>query len=148
MANDLQFGRLARVLEMADLIEDVRFCSNDCRVRNRAQLIPIIEKALVRKTSKEWLSLFDEAQIPAGPINTVEEVFSDPQVSARDMLLEFESDGHATIRVAGNPIKYSRTPIEYGKAPPLLGADTNQLLSEVLLKSPDQIRDLRSAGVI
>jgi crotonobetainyl-CoA:carnitine CoA-transferase CaiB-like acyl-CoA transferase len=148
VANDLQFARLAKVLKLTELIDDSRFRTNAARVRNRAVLIPLIEKALAHKTNKQWLSLFDAAQVPAGPINSVEEVFRDPQVVARDLLLEFKSHTEAAIRVVGSPIKYSRTPIEYSKAPPLLGADTDQLLTDVLGKSPDSIQHLRDTGVI
>jgi crotonobetainyl-CoA:carnitine CoA-transferase CaiB-like acyl-CoA transferase len=148
VANDLQFARLAKVLELTELIKDSRFRTNAARVRNRAVLIPMIEAALANKTNKEWLSLFDAALVPAGPINSIEEVFRDPQVAARELLLEFKSHTEAAIRVVGSPIKYSRTPIEYSKAPPLLGADTDQLLTDVLGKSSDCIQHLRHTGVI
>ena len=148
VANDLQFGRFAKVIGVPELAENPKFKTNRERLRNRVELIPIVSERLLTRTSCEWMKNFDEAQVPAGPINSLDAVFEDPQIPARNMLVEFPPEGEdAPIRVAGNPIRFSRNELRYEAPPPKLGAQTDEILSE-LGKDVREINTLRKKGVI
>jgi crotonobetainyl-CoA:carnitine CoA-transferase CaiB-like acyl-CoA transferase len=147
VANDLQFGRFAAALEMEQLSEDGRFTSNADRVRNREILLPIISARLIEHPTSFWLAALDRNGVPAGPINTIDAVISDPQIDARGLIVEFPgSDG--PVRVVGNPIRFSRTPVEYDRAPPELGQHTEEILSGLLGLDRDAIETLQRSGVI
>jgi crotonobetainyl-CoA:carnitine CoA-transferase CaiB-like acyl-CoA transferase len=149
VANDLQFGRFAKVIGIPELAENPKFRTNRERLRNRGELIPIVAERLMARTSHEWMKDFDEGQVPAGPINSLDAVFEDPQIPARNMLVEFPPDGDdAPIRVAGNPIRFSRNELRYEAPPPKLGSHTEEILCEVLGKDPQTIADLKKKNVI
>jgi crotonobetainyl-CoA:carnitine CoA-transferase CaiB-like acyl-CoA transferase len=128
VGNDRQFAACCRVLGQPALAEDSRFTSNRLRVEHREQLIPLLEGLFRRKTTAEWAGLLATEQVPCGPINNIAEVFEDPQVLARGMRLDLPHPLAGTVPQVANPVKFSRTPIEYQGAPPLLGADTEALL--------------------
>jgi crotonobetainyl-CoA:carnitine CoA-transferase CaiB-like acyl-CoA transferase len=121
LGNDDQFERFVSLIGESWLTSDERFVSNEMRVKYRAELIPIIEQAMLNRKRNEWLDILEQHGIAAGPINTVKEVFEDPQVIARDMRVKLEQANGESVEVAGNPIKLSRTPVQYKSAPPLLG---------------------------
>lgn len=121
VGNDSQFRRLAELIKEPSLADDERFATNKMRVKHRDELISVLEKALLKKNRDEWLYLMELNGIAAGPINTVKEVFEHPQIVARDMLVELQQVNGTAVKVAGNPIKFSRTPVQYNSAPPLLG---------------------------
>jgi len=100
------------------------------------------------KTAEEWQKMFDEVGIPSGPINTVDKVVANEQVIARDMILEVEHPVAGTTRIPGIPTKLSRTPGEIRMAAPVLGAETEKILSEYLGLTSDQIAELREKKVI
>ncbi|WP_275098392.1 CaiB/BaiF CoA transferase family protein [Sedimenticola hydrogenitrophicus] len=128
VGNDRQFAACCRVLGRPALAEDSRFTSNRLRVEHREQLIPLLEGLFSRKTTAEWAGLLAAEQVPCGPINNIAEVFDDPQVLARGMRLELPHPLAGTVPQVANPVKFSRTPVEYQGAPPLLGADTEAVL--------------------
>lgn len=123
VGNDNQFQRLLEVLELDELKTDRRFTSNRDRVANREALVQMLQKVLLSKPKEYWLKGFENAGVPAGPINTIDEVFADPQILSREMVVELPHALGGTVKMAGNPIKLSRTPVSYRSAPPLLGAD-------------------------
>jgi len=129
VGNDRQFAACCRVLGQAELAEDARFATNRQRVKHRQQLIPLLEKLFRRKTTAEWRRLLDAEQVPCGPINSIDQVFQDPQVLARGMRLDLPHPLAGQVPQVANPVKFSRTPIEYQGAPPLLGADTAAVLA-------------------
>jgi crotonobetainyl-CoA:carnitine CoA-transferase CaiB-like acyl-CoA transferase len=147
VANDSQFARFAEVLEMAHLAGDLRFQVNAERVRNRKSLLPLISARLLQKDTGEWLAALDKAGIPAGPINTIESVFSDRRSDAHNLIVEFPC-GHSPIRVIGSPVCFSRTPISYDVPPPDLGAHTENVLLDVLGRSREDFETLRCNGVV
>ncbi|HVB34696.1 MAG TPA: CaiB/BaiF CoA-transferase family protein [Patescibacteria group bacterium] len=148
VANDFQFSRFAEILGMPQIFEDPRFRTNSERVRNRAVLLPIIADRLRERTTGEWLADCDGAHIPAAPINSLDAVFSDPQIEAHHLVVEFPPSGNTPVRVAGSPLRLSRTPVSYQLPPPELGAHTDEVLSELLGKTPESIEDLRRRGVL
>ena len=148
VANDTQFMSLAALLGIAELADDPRFRTNAERVRNRDILLPLLSKQFLKKPTAEWLADLDEAQIPGGPVNTIDAAFRDPQIEARNLVVEFPPGNHGSIRVAANPTRFSRTPVSYEKPPPELGEHTDDILAQVLGRSPESIQILRQKGVI
>ena len=100
------------------------------------------------RTSEEWQAALLEAGIPGGPINFIDQVFSDPQVLAREMLVELPHSTAGTVKVAGSPLKLSRTPVRIDEPPPLLGQHTEEVLSEYLGYTLADLAPLRDEGVI
>jgi crotonobetainyl-CoA:carnitine CoA-transferase CaiB-like acyl-CoA transferase len=103
---------------------------------------------MLQKSSVEWLDALNERGIPCGPINSVEQVFADPQVQHREMQLELDHPVAGKVASVANPIKLSDTPVEYQQAPPMLGEHTNSVLSSLLGLSDQDLDLLRSRGVI
>ena len=146
VGSDGQFRRLCDVIGRPDLWEEERFQTNDGRVRHRETLVPILETSLRTRTTEAWMARLLKAEVPAGPINDVPAVMTDPQVAARGMVQEVES-AEGRIRQVGPVAKLSRTPAEVRSAPPLLGADTEEVLRE-LDYSPAEIERMREAGAV
>jgi crotonobetainyl-CoA:carnitine CoA-transferase CaiB-like acyl-CoA transferase len=137
-----------RVLGIEELIDDPRFCDNDHRRDNREELVPVLEEILSTRPGEEWLRLLSEAQVPCGPINTLERLFADPQVAARNMVVEMEHPAVGRLRSIGNPVKTPPMPEGPFEPPPLHGQHTDQVLREVLGYSAKRIARLREDGVI
>jgi len=149
VGNDTQFVRFADVLGRPDLAADPRFARNASRVANRAALLAIIVPLLAARTSADILAGLDRENIPGGPINTLDQVFADPQIAARGLVVEPTAGTTGrSAPVVGNPIRYSRTPIDSAKPAPLLGADADDVLRRVLGKSDAEIARLREDRVI
>ena len=123
VGNDRLFQALCTFLEREDLAGDPRFTTNSQRIHNREELIPQLQARFLSRTSEEWLADLRAANIPCGPINTVSQVFRDPQVQARNLIWECEHPTAGTIKLAGSPLRLSETPTRLYKAPPLLGED-------------------------
>ncbi|MFE4349318.1 CaiB/BaiF CoA transferase family protein [Peribacillus butanolivorans] len=147
VGNDEQFRRFTYVLERPDLAEQVQFKRNENRLLNKEELIPIVEDLLKRKTKKEWKMLLDDAGIPNGPINTIAEMLEDPQIKARDMLVNMEHPTVENLRVTGSPLKLSKTPVTMRKHPPLYGEHTDSILAGIGYK-PDEIIKFKQNKII
>ncbi len=148
VGNDLQFGRLCSVLGHPEWNDDERFHTNPARVDNREILIALMNAVLVTRPAGEWISHLASAGVPCGPINDLERVFHDPQVEARQMRLEMEHPLRERLPLVASPIRLSEMPVEYRRAPPLLGQHTREVLSGVLGLGEEQIAELARAGVI
>lgn len=120
-ANDRLYQALCRLLERDDLATDPRFTTNPQRVVNRAELIPQLQEAFLRRATSEWLPELRAAGIPCGPINQVSQAFNDPHIQARGLVWECEHPTAGTIKLVGSPMHFSETPTRLYKAPPLLG---------------------------
>ncbi len=145
--NDRLWVTLCELLEL-DLANDPRFITNPKRNENYQVLRPILAEKFMTKTAEEWQKMFDEVGIPSGPINTVDKVVANEQVIARNMILEVEHPVAGTTRIPGIPTKLSRTPGEIRMAAPVLGAETEKILSEYLGLTSDQVAELREKKVI
>ncbi|MEE4190853.1 MAG: CaiB/BaiF CoA-transferase family protein [Halieaceae bacterium] len=121
VGNDNQYRNFVNTLELPELADDPRFASNEARVENREQLVPLLEAKMRERKRDDWLARLEAAGVPAGPINNVDEVFADPQVLARGMRVNIPHPDNTGLEVAGCPIKLSRTPVEYCRPPPKLG---------------------------
>ena len=128
--------------------DDERFATNSRRVANRDDLIPSLENLFQQRTVAEWLQLCGEADVPAGPVNTLDEVFADPQTRARDMLVEMPHPTANTMRLAGSPLNLSATPVQMRLPPPLLGEHTDEILANVLGFDETTIANLRRVGAV
>ncbi len=126
--NDRLYQTFCRLLGREDLATDPRFATNPQRVRNREELVPILQELFLQRETGDWLTALRAAGIPCGPINTVSQVFSDPHLQARGFIWECEHPTAGTIKLSGSPIRLSETPTRLYKAPPLLGEDNDTLL--------------------
>ena len=134
VGNDGQFKRYCEVLGLGPLAEHPDYKSNQLRVKNRQPLVAILQSQMLSKTRDEWLTLFEQAQVPAGPINNIDEVFNDPQILARDMCVKVPHPLNSDLTLPGNPIKLSRTPVQYDLPPPLLGEHDEVVFEQFSLK--------------
>ena len=130
VGNDQQFARFCEVLGEPELANDERYSTNSARVTNRAVLCNKISDCLKGQTSAYWLKYLEQNDIPCGPINHIDEVFDNPQIITRNMLIEMTSSEGTKVKLPGNPIKYSRTRIDYKTTPEPLGKSTEKILSE------------------
>lgn len=148
IGNDGQFRRFCELVGRAGLADDPRFATNTARVANRETLIPEIGHLLLERTTDDWLVALESITIPCGPINTLDQVFRDPQVRARNMLIELDHPLAGTLSLVGSPLKLSATPPEYRAAPPLLGEHSRQVLGELLGLDGEALDGLVRAGVV
>lgn len=143
-ASEGQFKTLCRVLNVTELVSDPRFKDNAARVGNRDALLPILNKRFKSKTTKEWLHLFEGSGIPYGPINTIQQVFEDPQ--GQQMVVKLPHKTAGTVSLVGPAVQFSEGVNQVRSPPPLLGEHTDEVLSEFL--STQEITRLRVEKVI
>ena len=140
-----KFCQLAR---LEHLLADDRFTTMKKRVENRDELTPLVADGIKTRTRREWYNLLDREGIPCGLIKNVAEVCSDPQVLARDMVVQLNHPTAGPISVNGVPIKLSATPGEVKDPPPLLGQHTDAILADILGYTADQIAELRQLKAV
>ena len=150
IGNDTQFQRFCELAECTELCENPDFATNDARVRNRDALLPTLYEIFERRTSEEWLSGLEAQKIGCGPINNLQQVFDDPHVQARGMVVNMDhplagEDGAAVI---GSPMRFTETPVTYRHAPPMVGQHTEEVLREKLGLNDDDLAALRDKEVI
>ena len=145
--NDRQFRPFCALLGHPEWADAPEFADTASRVRNRAALAARIEEITSRHPRDHWLALLEANDIPCGPINDYSQVFADPQVRAREMVVETEHPVLGHIRMLGSPIKLSATPLDVGRRAPLLGEHTSEVLVEHGF-SEAEIETLRKNGVI
>lgn len=148
VGNDEQFRKFCQVAGHPELAQDERFTTNACRVRNRHDLLPILDSIMRGRTSREWISALEEARVPCGPINRLNEVFDDPQIQSRQMRIELDHPVAGRVPLVASPMNFSATPIEYGAAPPPLGNANNEILCGLLDLSLETRLKLQQAGII
>lgn len=148
VGNDLQWKKFCELAGVETLAENPRFKTNPDRVENRKELMEILDEVILKKKKEEWVKLCRDNGIPCGPINTIDKVFNDPQVLDRDMVLEVDHPTAGKIKLAGIPMKFSRTPGLIKSSPPLLGEHTDEVLSDLLGYNRQQILRLREEEAI
>jgi crotonobetainyl-CoA:carnitine CoA-transferase CaiB-like acyl-CoA transferase len=131
VGNDKQFGALCKVIGKSELVSDPRFAKNSGRVENRAEIISLLASIFKNASISEWLTKLDEAEIPCGPIQNFEQVFSMPTVKEREMLIKMDHPTIGELPLVGSPLKMSDTPVEYRLPPPLMGEHTEDVLREL-----------------
>jgi len=148
VGNDGQFQRFCEVINQPQLAQDSRYESNQVRVENRESLCALISELMKTANTKDWLQRLESRNVPCGPINTIDQVFADPQILARGMLISMADTRGGEIPLVANPINYSRSTIDYTVPPPELGSSTESILGEYLEYSALDIAALRNKSVI
>lgn len=148
VGNDQLWIKFCKVLGRPELAQDPRFKTNPLRVQNRKECIGILAPIMKTRNRDEWVELLNREAIPCAPINTMDEVFSNPQVLHRKMLAEIEHPTAGKIKLAGIPVKYSEAEASIRRPPPLLGQHTAEILSEVLGYDAARIEKLKAEGVL
>lgn len=147
VGNDGQFADFCAASNLT-LHTDPRFAHNAARVANRTELASAISAAMSQRPTADWMAMLEQAGVPCGPINTLPQVFADPHVQARGAVETMTRANGANVRLTANPIRMSRTPPEPKRAPPLLGQDTDAVLTQTLALNETELRALRERGVI
>ena len=146
-ANDRIFRRVCDLLGHPEWVEDPDLADDTARVKNRAALAGRIEAITATQSCEHWLALFDENDVPCGPINDYEAVMNDSQIKAREMVVETDHPTLGRIRTLGSPLKLSETPTQAGRPAPLLGQHTDEVLHEAGYTA-DEITSLKQNGVL
>ena len=146
--NDNLFNKFCEVAQCQHLAQDPKFSTNGQRVSHRAEITQLLAAIFNKKSTKEWVRLLDDAGVANGPINTIAEVFEEPQVLARGMQIELAHATAGKVTLVGSPMKFSATPVSYETPPPALGQHTQEILEKVLHKSEAEIAQLQSTGII
>ncbi len=145
VGNDRQFAEYCRIIGVA---VDEKFATNRGRVEGRTELIPLLVPAMKKQPTAHWVAAFESAAVPCGPINTIDQVFADPQVLARGLQIGQTRDDGVQVPGIANPIVMSETPIEYDRAAPKLGTDTSHILQKLLGHSSAEIDKLKKRNII
>jgi formyl-CoA transferase len=148
VGNDGQYRKFCEVGGRPELASDERFVTNPLRVKNRDILVPILAGMVKMKTKQQWIEQLEAAGVPCGPINNLDEVFANPQVEARSMQIDMPHPSGATAKLVGSPMKLSATPPQYDMPPPLLGQHTDDVLQELLGRTPEQVAELRLRHIV
>lgn len=147
-ANTRQWENVCEVIGQPELKNDPRFVTNQERVANRAALSKVLNAAFAKRDAQEWLEKLQAAEVPSGPINTIQEVFSHPQASEREFKVKIEHPTAGMIDLPGFPYKMSATPANLRRPPPLLGEHTEEVLKELLGFSSEKVALLKEQKVI
>jgi len=139
--------RFCQAIERSDLAEDTRFQRNADRVKNRAELEPILDAYFAQRDADEWLQLLREARIPCGPVNSLADILTDDHFLARGGLVEMAHPLAGNLQMLANPIHFSDTPPIYDRHPPLLGQHTEDVLNEIGY-SPAEITAFQEGGIV
>jgi len=148
VGTDRQFKEYCTIIGVPELWNVERYRTNRGRVENRAELIPQLIEPMKMRTTANWIDAFEAAAIPCGPINTVDQVFMNPQVLARGLQVGLTRDDGVQVPGVANPVQFSATPVEYEKAPPRLGDGTTRILEDVLGLDQQRIAALKASGAI
>ena len=146
-ANQANWERLCAAIGRDDLASDPRFARPRDRMENLDALVSTLEETFARETTGHWLTALEAAGVPAGPIYTLDEVYADPQVRARDMVVETEHPAAGRVRNIGIPVKLSETPGAFRRPAPALGEHTDEVLRELGV-SDARAAELRTSGAV
>ncbi len=146
--NDKLFRNLCKALGKEELAADPRFTNNPQRIIHRQELVSIIEEIFLTKTRDDWIRILIETDVPTGPVYSMSELFNDPQVKDREMLVEVEHARLGKLKQIGIPMKFSETEPEIKSSPPVLGEHTAEVLRTLLGYDDARLRELKEKGVI
>jgi crotonobetainyl-CoA:carnitine CoA-transferase CaiB-like acyl-CoA transferase len=148
IGNDPTFKRFCDNFGLSHLLEDSRFATNAARVANRQLVTDTLSPLLAGHPTAWWVERLEGLKIGCGPINKLGDVFADPHVQARGMVVELPHGSGANVSVIANPVRLSATPVNYRVPPPLLGEHTEKMLAERLGMDAAAIAALRSKGIV
>ncbi|HET7501501.1 MAG TPA: CoA transferase [Kofleriaceae bacterium] len=146
-ANQANWERITQVIGRPELTTDERFRTNSARMQHTAELTALIAERLRERPSADWLGAFEAAGVPAGPVNRIGDMLADPQVAARDMVIEVDHPRAGRTRALGMPIKFSETTAGWTRPAPLFGQHSREILDQ-LGYTADEIEALARAGAV
>ena len=147
IGNDAQFVRFCESADCVALASDFRFATNPFRVENRAELIPLLNDIFIKRTRAEWIAILERAKVPHGAINTIPQALAHPQAVAREMVRTIPHPSAGEIRLVGPAAKFSSTPAQIQRHPPLLGEHTDEVLRELGL-GDEEVAHLHEVGAV
>lgn len=148
IGNDKLWKGFCKALDREDLTDDTRFKTNPLRTENKDELINIISDIIKSKTTKEWIDIFSEYKLPYSPLNTMDKVVNDEQIKYRKMIVDINQPKVGNIKISGSPFHMSETPSSVNNPAPLLGQHTDEVLSNLLEYSKEEIEELRLKNII
>jgi crotonobetainyl-CoA:carnitine CoA-transferase CaiB-like acyl-CoA transferase len=148
VGNDSQYAKFCAVANIQELATNPLFATNRNRVQNRGQLVPMLEAVMKTRGKADWLAALEAAKVPCGAINSLAEVFADPQIEARGMVTEWHHPVKDDLKLVSSPIRLSATPVRTDLPPPLLGQHTDEVLRELLNYSDSKLSELKGGKTI
>ncbi len=148
VGNDAQFAKFCQLAGRPELAADPRFATNAARVRHRADIVPLVADLMATRSTAEWIAALEPAGVPCGPINTLDQVFADPQVRHRGLRLELPHPSAGSVPQVASPFRFSRDTVEYRDPPPVLGQHTEDILRGLLGMDTATVADLRRRGIV
>jgi formyl-CoA transferase len=148
IGNDNQWRQFCEKTGREEWVEDIRFRTNANRVENRSDLIPLLDELFGQGEISHWLSILETIGVPCGPINSIDQVMEDPQVRAREMVINVDHASAGSIQMVASPLKIPTAPPVIRLPPPMLGEHTEQILHELLGLEGKTVQDLQIAQVI
>jgi formyl-CoA transferase len=148
VGNDAQYTKFCEVAGRSDLATDPRFARNADRVRNRAELIPLLEDVVRERPVEFWTSQLERAGIPCGPINSIAQALADPQIRSRGLLVDLPHPLAGSVSLVGTPIRMSASPPALERAPPTLGQHTDEVLRELAGVDAATLASLRARRIV
>ncbi|XP_003704841.1 succinyl-CoA:glutarate CoA-transferase [Megachile rotundata] len=146
--SDIQFIDLAKRMQLTELLNSDKYKNNKARVENRNELLPLLRKKFKTKSNKEWALVFEGASFPYGPINTIGQVFEDPQIKHMKMVQDLEHSTGNRVKVVGPAVTYSYATNKARFAPPMLGQHTDDILKNILNYTDDEIKVLKKNKIV
>jgi formyl-CoA transferase len=146
--NDSQWARFCKAVGRTDWAEDSRFATNGARVENRAAVVEMLSELFQTRTAAEWMQLCESEGIPSAPINTLDRVFADPQVVARELRVDVEHPTAGKVPLVASPLHIPTSPTRVRRAPPTLGQHTREILTDVLACRAEDIDRWHADGVV
>jgi len=146
--NDNLYRKFCEAAGCNELATDARFINNGKRVEHRAELTRLLGEVFSKRTTRDWVTLLEAAGVPNGPINTLAQVYEEPQVKARGIRVEMPHPVAGSVSTVASPMRFSATPVEYKQAPPVLGEHTEEVLQQILGKTAQEMTQLRSDGIV
>ena len=148
IGNDQQFQRFCQAAHCENLAQDERFCSNQQRVNNRTQLIPLLAQIVASKSTQAWLSLLEPLSVPCGAVNTIAQAVNHPQIKHREMIKYLPNNNGELVPTIASPINLSKTKLQYNHASPKLGQHTKEVLESYLAYTEENIKELFYLGIV
>jgi len=143
-----QWAALAIAVDRPELGDDPQFATVSARIANRDLVLQTLESIFAKGSVAHWVATLEAADVPVSPVNTMNAVFANPQVRHRELRTTVQHPTAGPVDLIANPIRYPGGPATTYTAPPLLGEHTDQILTDVLGKTPDEIAQLRASGAI
>lgn len=147
VGNDRQFRKLCELIGRTEWADDERFATNSARLANREGIVSLLAEEIKRFTMEDLRKKLAENGIPGGPIYQMQQLFADPQVAAREMLVRMPHPTAGEVPLVGSPLKLSRTPVKYDRHPPLAGEHTEEILREFGYTA-EQVAHLKKDGIV